>query len=58
METSALSAFLANIGTVLTSATGWVGTIVGVIMDTPVLLVPVSLGIAMTAIGIFNALRN
>lgn len=53
-----LASFLADIGTVFTSATGWVGTVVSVIMDTPVLLVPFALGIGMTAIGIFNALRH
>lgn len=52
-----LSGFLSNIGTVLSSATGWVSTIVGVVMDTPLLLVPCALGIAFTAIHIFKALK-
>lgn len=55
---TALSGFLTSIGTVFTSATGWIGTIVGVIMDTPVLLVPIALGFGFTAIEMFNALRR
>lgn len=54
---TALSGFLANIGTVFTSAVGWIGTVVEVIMDTPILLVPFALGIGFTAIGMFKALR-
>lgn len=55
---SALSTFLSNVGTVLTSATGWIGTIVGVIVETPVLLVPVGMGIAAGAISLFHRLRG
>lgn len=54
---SALSGFLGNIGTVFTSAVDWIGTVVGVIMDTPILLVPFVLGIGFTAIRMFKALR-
>ena len=54
---SALSGFLCNIGTVFTSAVDWIGTVVGVIMDTPILLVPFVLGIGFTAIRMFKALR-
>lgn len=55
--TTALSGFLTNIGTVLTSATGWIGTIVGVVMETPMLLVPCALGLAFTGVSLFKALR-
>lgn len=55
---TALQEFLSNIGVVLQEAVSWVGTIVGVIMDTPVLLVPVALGIGMAAIGIFKSLKD
>ncbi len=55
---SALSTFITNIGTVITGATGWIGTIVNVIVDTPVLLVPVGMGIAAGAIGLFHKLRS
>lgn len=54
---TALSGFLTNIGTVFTAAVGWIGTVVGVIMDTPILLVPFVLGIGFTAIKMFKALR-
>lgn len=55
--TTALSGFLTNIGTVLTSATGWIGTIVGVVMETPMLLVPCALGLAFTGVALFKSLR-
>lgn len=57
-EVSALQGFLANIGTILTEAVKWVGTVVGVVMDTPLLLVPVALGIGLAAIGIFKSLKH
>lgn len=53
-----MTTFLANIGTVLTSAMGWMGTIIASVMDNPVLLVPIALGFAMTGIGLFKALRS
>ncbi len=55
---SALSTFLTNIGTVITAAVGWIGTVVNVIVDNPVLLVPVGLSIAAGAIGLFHKLRS
>lgn len=57
MEASALSGFLTNIGTVLTSAVGWMSTVVGAIVDTPILLVGASLGLAFTGVRLFKALR-
>lgn len=54
---STMSTFLSDVGTVLTSAAGWVGTVVGVIVSTPVLLVPFALGISFTAVHLFKALR-
>ncbi len=57
-EVSALQGFLNNIGTILTEAVKWVGTVVGVVMENPVLLVPVALGIGMAAIGIFKSLKD
>jgi hypothetical protein len=56
--TSALATFLTNIGTILTAAAGWIGTIISVVMDNPVLLVPFALGIAFTGIVMFKALRH
>lgn len=55
---TALSGFIADIGTVFTAATGWIGSVVGVIMDTPILLVPFALGIGFTAIQMFKSLRD
>lgn len=57
-EVSALQGFLNDIGTILTEAVKWVGTVVGVVMENPVLLVPVALGIGMAAIGIFKSLKD
>lgn len=53
-----MTTFLANIGTVLTSAVGWMGTIVTAVMDNPILLVPFALGLAFTGVGLFKALRH
>lgn len=57
-ETTALSTFLSDVGTVFTSLTGWVGDVIGVIMDNPVLLVPFAVGLAFTAVRLFHALRS
>lgn len=54
---SALSGFLTNVGTVLTSAVGWMTTVVGAIMDTPILLVSAALGLAFTGVRLFKSLR-
>lgn len=56
--TSALSTLLADVTTVFTSATGWIGKVVGVIMDTPILLVPFALALGFTAIRMFKSLRS
>lgn len=53
-----MATFLTNIGTILTAAAGWIGTIISVVMDNPVLLVPFALGIAFTGIVMFKALRH
>lgn len=57
-EATTMTTFLANIGTVLTSAVGWMGTIVTAVMDNPILLVPFALGLAFTGVGLFKALRH
>lgn len=54
---STLATFLTDIGSVVTSATGWLGTFVGVIVSTPVLLVPTALGIAGLVIGLYHSLK-
>ena len=58
METTALVTFLADIGTVLTAGTGWVGTLIGTVMENPVLLVPCAMAIAGSAIGLYHSLRH
>lgn len=56
--TTTLATYLANIGTVFTSLTGWVGDIVSVIMDNPVLLVGCTIGFSFTAVRLFKSLRG
>lgn len=53
---STLATFLESIGTVLTSAVGWMGTIAGAVVENPTLLVPFGLSIGLGAIGIFKSL--
>ena len=57
-EASTLSSFLTNVGTVLSSAVDWMGTIVSTIMSTPVLLVPCVMGLAFTGVALFKSLRH
>lgn len=57
MEANAMTTFLTSIGTVLTSAVEWMGTIVGAVMDNPILLVPFALGLAFTGVRLFKSLR-
>lgn len=54
---STLATFLADVGTVITSGVQWLGTFVGVIVSTPVLLVPCALTIAGTCIGLYHSLK-
>lgn len=53
-----MSTFLTSIGSVLTAAVGWMGTIVTAIMDNPILLVPFALGLAFTGVALFKSLRR
>ena len=54
MEASALSTFLTNIGTILTSAVGWVGSLSDMVTSNPLLLVPTTMGIGLIGIGIIK----
>ena len=56
-ETTALSTFLSDVGTVFTSLTGWVGDVITVVMENPVLLVPFGCGLAFTAVRLFKSLK-
>lgn len=58
MEASALSTFLGNVGATLTSAVGWMSTIGTAVVETPILLVPFALGIAMTGVALFKSLSH
>lgn len=55
---SAMTTFLTSIGTVLTSAVGWMTTVAGAVLSTPILLVPFALGLAFTGVALFKALRH
>lgn len=57
MEATTLATFLTDVGSVITAAAGWVGSVVGVITSNPPLLVVFGLGIGGTAIGWFHSLR-
>lgn len=52
-----LATYLADIGTVFTALTGWVGDVISLIMTNPVLLVGTVIGFAFTAVHLFKALR-
>lgn len=49
-----LASFLTSVGTVLTSAVGWVGSCAEMVMGTPLLLVPTIMGIGLVGIGIIK----
>lgn len=53
-----MTTLLTSVGTVLTSAGTWVGSIATMIIDNPILLVSFILGPTFSAIGIFKALRH
>ena len=53
-----MSTLLTTIGTVLSSAVGWMGTIVTAVADNPILLISFALGLAFTGVSLFKALRH
>lgn len=53
-----LSDFLANIGTVITSVIGWMGTVLNAIMNSPVLFVFFCLSLVGIAVGILGRIKN
>lgn len=55
---SALSTFLESVGTVGTTIISWVGQIGNTVVSTPVLLVPVAIGIFAGAVTFFKKLRH
>lgn len=57
MEATTLATFLTDIGSVVTAAGTWVGSVVSVITANPPLLVTFGLGVGATALGWFHSLR-
>lgn len=51
---STLATFLGSIGTILTSAVGWVGSCAEMVTSTPLLLVPTVMGIGLIGISIIK----
>ena len=53
-----MSTILTSVGTVITSATGWVTTVASTVVSTPILLLPTLLGLAFTGVVFFKKLRH
>jgi len=53
-----MTTLLTSVTTVLSSAATWVGSIGTMIVDNPILLISFVLGLTLSAIGIFKALRH
>lgn len=51
-----MAAILADVGTFITSAVSWMGTVVNTITSTPLLLLGFILAISGFAVGLFNRL--
>jgi len=58
IETNTMTTLLTSVTTVLSSAATWVGSIGTMIVDNPILLISFVLGLTLSAIGIFKALRH
>lgn len=56
--TNTMTAMLATITQVFTSAVGWVGTVANTISDTPLLLVGCVLGFIGVGVGLFKRMFN
>lgn len=51
-----LSAFLTNVGSVVSQFWTWVGTVAETIVDNPIYFVPIGIFIAGAAVGLFKRL--
>ncbi len=49
---------LSNVGTVLESAVVWCGHIVSAVVNTPLLMIPFSLSMALFGVHLFKSLRS
>lgn len=47
-----MDTFLTTIGTVFTSAVGWIGQVCTTIMSTPLLIFPIAIGVISLVIGV------
>lgn len=56
--TTTVSGILASVGTVFTSAVGWVGTVASTITGTPLLLLFAVLPLVGLGVGLFKRLIN
>lgn len=57
-EASTLSTLLTSIGTVLASCVDWMKSIDTAVVETPILLVPAVIGIAMAGVALFKSLSH
>ena len=55
---SALSTLLTDIVSVLTSCVDWMKSIGTAVVETPILLVPAVIGIAMAGVALFKSLSH
>lgn len=53
-EAGTLAALLADVGTYVTSAVSWMGTIVSTIVSTPLLLLGFIMAVSGFAVGLFH----
>lgn len=53
-----MAELLTGVGSVLTAMVGWMGTLIGTIVTTPILLIPFSLGLAFTGVTLYKSLRG
>ncbi len=53
-----LAETLTAVGTVFTASTGWMVDVIGVVVDTPILLISVCMTFGFTIIGMYKALRR
>jgi len=57
-EVSTLSSLLTSITTVLASCVDWMKSIGTAVVETPILLVPAVIGIAMAGVALFKSLSH
>lgn len=58
MTPTAIQSLLTSVGTVVTSAISWMGSVTGAVTDTPLLLLFVALPLVGLGIGFFKRIIN